>query len=95
MKAYANLHWWDYVWAFFTMIKMLSKYGYEESKRMLYQEAYELRMKLREQKAERIGYRIEDDGKSIVCLDCDMKSWNRNDVEKLYCGNCHKFHERR
>lgn len=37
------------------------------------------------------------DGKytGIKCLDCNMTSWNHNDVEKLYCGNCHEFHEQK
>lgn len=29
----------------------------------------------------------------IKCLICGLTSWNRNDVEKEYCGNCHQFHE--
>lgn len=38
-------------------------------------------------------YRISDDGKSITCLHCGMKSFNINDVNNLYCGRCHKFHD--
>lgn len=37
-------------------------------------------------------YLIEDDGKSIVCKRCGLKSWHPKDVEKLYCGHCHKPH---
>lgn len=33
-----------------------------------------------------------DKGKEITCGKCGMTSYNINDVEKLYCGNCHKFH---
>jgi hypothetical protein len=38
-------------------------------------------------------YLIVDDGRAIVCLICDRKSWNTNDVEKKYCGYCKVFHE--
>lgn len=30
---------------------------------------------------------------SIVCKTCKLESWNTNDVEQRYCGNCHVFHE--
>jgi hypothetical protein len=30
---------------------------------------------------------------SIRCLICDQVSSNPNDVQNLYCGNCHVFHE--
>ncbi len=29
----------------------------------------------------------------IKCLDCNMTSWNYNDVREKYCGNCHEFHD--
>jgi hypothetical protein len=29
----------------------------------------------------------------IVCLLCNRISYNPNDVEKKYCGNCHVFHD--
>jgi len=32
-------------------------------------------------------------GKAIKCLQCGMTSYNPNDVEHKYCGNCHIFHE--
>ena len=38
-------------------------------------------------------YKITNDGKSILCLTCEMESWNKNDVEQKYCGKCNKFHE--
>lgn len=38
-------------------------------------------------------YRISDDGKSITCLHCNMESFNINDVNNLYCGKCHRFHD--
>jgi hypothetical protein len=30
----------------------------------------------------------------IRCNTCDCVSWNPNDVEQLYCGFCHTFHDR-
>lgn len=30
---------------------------------------------------------------AIKCLTCQMISFNTNDIEQLYCGYCHKFHE--
>ena len=41
-----------------------------------------------------VTYRISDDGKSITCLRCGFTSWHPEDVRQLYCGYCHKFHER-
>jgi hypothetical protein len=38
-------------------------------------------------------YEISANGDSIKCLECGMTSWSRGDVENLYCGNCHEFHE--
>lgn len=37
------------------------------------------------------------DGKQagIKCLDCNLTSWNYNDVREKYCGNCHEFHEQK
>jgi ribosomal protein S27AE len=29
---------------------------------------------------------------AITCPKCGMTSFNPNDVEKEYCGNCHQFH---
>lgn len=31
--------------------------------------------------------------KCITCLDCEKTSYNTNDIENLYCGHCHKFHQ--
>lgn len=28
----------------------------------------------------------------IKCLCCQMISYNPNDIEYKYCGNCHQFH---
>jgi hypothetical protein len=43
------------------------------------------------------SYRIDivDGSKTITCLVCQMTSHHPKDVEHLYCGNCHKFHERK
>lgn len=30
---------------------------------------------------------------SICCPRCRMVSFNLNDMERRYCGNCHEFHE--
>ena len=30
--------------------------------------------------------------KAIKCLICEMVSYNKNDIEQKYCGNCHQFH---
>ncbi len=27
------------------------------------------------------------------CPDCGRLSYNENDIDYAYCGNCHKFHE--
>lgn len=29
----------------------------------------------------------------IRCLKCNLTSYNYNDIEQRYCGNCHIFHE--
>ena len=29
----------------------------------------------------------------IKCLICGRTSWNKNDVEQRYCGNCHQYHD--
>jgi ribosomal protein S27AE len=31
--------------------------------------------------------------RGITCLTCNKTSFNQNDIENLYCGFCHKFHE--
>lgn len=40
-------------------------------------------------------YAISVDGKSIVCLKCEKRSYNPADVHNKYCGHCHLFHENR
>ena len=34
---------------------------------------------------------LDNDG--IKCLKCGMISFNKNDVDFKYCGNCHRFHD--
>jgi hypothetical protein len=34
-----------------------------------------------------------DGRRNIYCLLCDRCSYNPNDVENLYCGFCHRYHE--
>ncbi len=36
-----------------------------------------------------------EDGRQtgIKCLECDLTSWNYNDVRGKYCGNCREFHD--
>jgi flavodoxin len=36
---------------------------------------------------------IKGDLKGIKCFICGLTSWNINDVEQKYCGNCHQFHD--
>lgn len=40
-------------------------------------------------------YKIIKQGASIgiKCLRCGLTSWLADDVQRKYCGNCHKFHE--
>jgi ribosomal protein L37E len=33
----------------------------------------------------------DENGEYIECLKCGMKSYNPNDIENKYCGNCHEF----
>lgn len=35
----------------------------------------------------------EDGTQSIECLVCGMTSYSTGDVEHLYCGNCHEYHD--
>ena len=39
-------------------------------------------------------YVIEEgpEGRYIKCLICNMKSYNENDINQKYCGNCQQFH---
>lgn len=30
---------------------------------------------------------------SITCPQCQMTSYNANDIRQQYCGYCHQFHE--
>lgn len=43
-----------------------------------------------------VRYRINEapecpGGRSITCLVCSKTSCNPNDVDQLWCGNCHAF----
>lgn len=38
-------------------------------------------------------YTISEDGQSITCNLCGMRSYNRNDIVNIYCGHCHHWHE--
>jgi ribosomal protein S27AE len=38
-------------------------------------------------------YTINAQGTAITCLRCGLESFNPNDVQFLYCGQCHKFHK--
>lgn len=33
-------------------------------------------------------YIISEDEKSILCLNCNRRSYNKNDIANLFCGNC-------
>jgi ribosomal protein L37E len=37
-------------------------------------------------------YQIAEDGQSILCLLCGMRSWSLKDVANRYCGSCHQYH---
>lgn len=43
-------------------------------------------------KAWRSQRNLEREQPSITCPECHMKSYNPNDIDQRYCGNCHKFH---
>ena len=43
-------------------------------------------------KAPEPTFEIVKNGIAITCNKCGMTSYNRNDVEQRYCGNCHEFH---
>lgn len=38
-------------------------------------------------------YVVSENGDSITCLGCHLTSYDPNDVEQHYCGNCHMFHD--
>jgi hypothetical protein len=38
-----------------------------------------------------VNYEIAVDDAWIRCLICGMISYNQQDVEQRYCGNCHRF----
>lgn len=40
-----------------------------------------------------MNYKIAGDGSWILCLQCGRTSYNKNDVERRYCGACHVFHD--
>lgn len=40
----------------------------------------------------RINTNSTGDPGSITCLVCGFTSHNTNDIQYLYCGNCHSFH---
>jgi hypothetical protein len=39
-------------------------------------------------------YKIAEDGRSILCKKCRLRSFNLNDVRERYCGECKSFHNR-
>ena len=41
----------------------------------------------------KVTFSIAEDGRSITCLICGMKSYNPSDVFYRYCGHCHHYHE--
>ncbi len=36
---------------------------------------------------------IQGDRYYILCHNCKLKSWNPNDVDNRFCGNCHRYHD--
>lgn len=41
---------------------------------------------------ERLDTLEKPEQQSITCPRCGMTSYNADDIEKKYCGNCHMFH---
>lgn len=39
-----------------------------------------------------LSYEVAEDKSWIKCLNCGKTSYNTMDVEHLYCGHCHRFH---
>lgn len=44
------------------------------------------------QKGDKLGLDAAE-AMAIICLTCLRVSHNKNDIDKKYCGNCHKFHD--
>jgi len=38
-------------------------------------------------------FEIDPNGPSITCQRCKRTSYNRDDIEKHYCGCCHVWHD--
>jgi len=36
----------------------------------------------------KVTHEIAEDGQSILCLNCERRSFNKNDIAHLFCGNC-------
>lgn len=39
-----------------------------------------------------IGYDVIGYAESIQCLTCNKRSYHKEDIKRLYCGNCDLFH---
>ena len=52
----------------------------------------EMLKKVVESKPE-LTYLISEDGRSIKCLQCGRTSYNKNDIERKFCGLC-GYHDR-
>lgn len=40
-----------------------------------------------------MNFQLGPNAEWIQCGFCGMRSFNRNDVEQKFCGNCHRFLE--
>lgn len=40
-----------------------------------------------------LTYKIRDKGHAITCTVCGLTSWNKKDVEHLFCSMCNRFHD--
>lgn len=40
-----------------------------------------------------MAFRIVENGRAILCLECDVLSFNASDVRLHYCTRCHIFHD--
>lgn len=48
-------------------------------------------MKAKRRYQRKVNFEIGPNGEWIRCGKCGMRSYNKNDVENRYCGNCHLF----
>jgi hypothetical protein len=57
------------------------------------QRAHARRLELQRQERASYALTVRADRPCIVCLCCEMTSFNPNDIAALYCVHCAAFHE--